>query len=192
MLASLGEVQAALDERVNVTGEHLVVCMTLPQFPVAQVGRGVHLSHCIDDVDGCSSNIQTATLPADIGAQLQCLAPLLDALPEPSALAADITAANASVYSTLRPALASLSTQLGSLAERLEPGVGAYVQALETAAGAQVLLFNSPGGIVTQANASRRGLVGLKKKGAVGPRSCDSWSRHVQNSVIQPEGRIRL
>ncbi|KAI7843414.1 hypothetical protein COHA_002892 [Chlorella ohadii] len=124
MLASLGEVQAALDERVNVT---------------------------------------------DIGAQLQCLAPLLDALPEPSALAADITAANASVYSTLRPALASLSTQLGSLAERLEPGVGAYVQALETAAGAQVLLFNSPGGIVTQANASRRGLEFAAVAGLLGP-----------------------
>lgn len=91
-------------------------------------------------------------LPADISAQLQCLAPFLDGLPEPAALAADTVAANASMDSTLRPALVDLSTQLGSLAERLEPGVGSYVQALETATGAQVLLFDSPGGIVTQAN----------------------------------------
>ncbi|PRW34091.1 urea ABC transporter permease subunit [Chlorella sorokiniana] len=88
----------------------------------------------------------------DISAQLQCLAPFLDGLPEPAALAADTVAANASMDSTLRPALVDLSTQLGSLAERLEPGVGSYVQALETATGAQVLLFDSPGGIVTQAN----------------------------------------
>jgi len=157
MLASLGEVQAALDEQVNVTGEHLMFCMTLPQFAVVTVGWELRCSRRIHDVVGCSSTTEPAPLPADIGAQLQCLAPLLDALPEPAALAANITAANASVDSTLRPALASLSTQLGSLAGRLEPGVGAYVQALETAAGAPVLLFDTPGGIVTQANASGKG-----------------------------------
>lgn len=88
----------------------------------------------------------------DIGTQLQCVAPLLDALPEPAALSADIVAADASVGSVLHPALAGLSTQLGSLAERLEPGSGAYAEALQTAAGAQELLFGSPNGLITQAN----------------------------------------
>lgn len=134
MLASLGAVQSVLDGRVNVTGRLTGQTCRQPAWPEPLI------------------TARNCSLHADISTQLQCLAPLLDALPEPTALAADISAANASVDGTLRPALADLSTQLGSLAERLEPGVGAYVQALETAAGAQVLLFDSPGGIVTQAN----------------------------------------
>lgn len=134
MLASLGAVQSVLDERVNVTGKLTGRTCRQPAWTAPLI------------------TARDCSLRADISTQLQCLAPLLDALPEPTALAADISAASASVDSTLRPALADLSTQLGSLVERLEPGVGAYVQALETAAGAQVMLFDSPGGFVTQAN----------------------------------------
>ena len=156
MLVSLGEVQTVLDSRVNATGG-------LAVHSGSQSGaRAQAAGHLAAAFANASSAPQqpAASRPnprADIAAQLQCLAPLLDALPPPAALAADISAANASVDSVLRPALSDLSTQLGGLAERLDPGVaGAYAGALQTAAGGQALLLDAPDGLVPRANVSEQ------------------------------------
>lgn len=77
---------------------------------------------------------------ADISAQLQCVVPLLHALPDPAALGAAITGTNASIGTVVGPRLASASTQLGSLAQRLDPAGGAHAEALLAVADLQALL----------------------------------------------------
>lgn len=106
-------------------------------------------------------------LGADIAAQLQCLSPWLDSLPDPQLLSADLLAVNASIDGTLRPRLTDLSTQLASLAGALEPGAGRYALALEIAGNVSALLLEGPAGLVPRANVREGSDVGMRRWEAV-------------------------
>eukprot|EP00887_Chlorella_sp_A99_P003689 scaffold7.g3689.t1 len=80
---------------------------------------------------------------SDIAAQVDCLRPWLDGLPDPAPLAAQVQGIQTALAGTVQPTLAHLSGQLSALALLAAPS-GSYGQTLGALAGMGSLL-SSPG-----------------------------------------------
>jgi hypothetical protein len=173
--AVLGEVQGVLDAEVNATGEGCWLGGWVRGAPRGTAGSRQHWqARCcllagsatccrvpaissVGVFPGCapdsSWHYAIMSLPAEIAANLQCLAPWLDSLPDPVPLRADVVAARASVDAVLTPRLADLSAQLGGLAAVMAPAPapGAYTVAVQAMVDSRPLLLDAPDGLIPQA-----------------------------------------
>jgi len=90
-----------------------------------------------------------------VAANLQCLAPWLDSLPDPADIGSSLQSLRGSVDSVVAPQLANLSTALTGLTGALAPAPspGTYTAAVQTIADAKALLVDAPDGLIPEGQA---------------------------------------
>ena len=115
--------------------------------PVCEGGRELHARSLRSKHLGARAPCHHSSL-TDIKAQLTCLKPWLDGLPDPAALQTQVLGARSTLDTTILPALADLDSQLSTLQALVSPAapVGAYAATLAAVAAAGPVLDDTGGG----------------------------------------------